>query len=244
MLLAGCEKQPEAIENEQIEQVETGNTEDIKEKADKKKALEDEAELREKKYRYEQNEAYKMFYGTWEYTEVVSQYRNLCGDEGYEELIGTRVSYFPTAYRCNKNFIPTIVVAGEKSLAEDNESDELIGTQVKYLPEKYRWNKNSINYLNYIISMIPQTEDPDDPNFKDWMQFDMKELISDELYYIGVQIANKPEDTEGVYMGTKLLLKGDNTMYALEDDCIYELKRVEYIEGHDPYDIISYQIKR
>ena len=363
------EQQPEAIENEQIEQVEIDKTEDIKEKADKKKAdkkkaLEDEAKLREKKYKYEQNEAYKMFYGTWEYTEVVSQYRKLCGDEGYEELIGTRVSYYPTAYRCNKVFVPnptylmsifpqdpngynlflvdqinltellpdadyfvwveivdkpgtnegeylgsefflkddntiyafdynciyelkrvgyiddttdtelvlggeknpeereyhvyrqkdayklfygtwefTSVVAGEKCLAEDNESDELIGTQVKYLPEKYRWNKNSINYPNYIISMIPQTADSDDPNFEDWMQYDMKELIPDEPYYIGVQIANKPEDTEGVYMGTKFFLKDDNTMYALEDDCIYELKRVEYIEGYDPYDIISYHEK-
>lgn len=98
MLLAGCEKQPEAIENEQIEQVEIGNTEDIKEKADKKKALEDEAELREKKYRYEQNEAYKMFYGTWEYYSVISQHRRLGGDEGYEKLLGTQVTYLPEKY--------------------------------------------------------------------------------------------------------------------------------------------------
>lgn len=363
------EQQSEAIENEQIEQVEIDKTEDIKEKADKKKAdkkkaLEDEAELREKKYKYEQNNTYKMFYGTWEFTSVVSQHGRLGGDEGYEELIGTQVTYSPDIYRCNKNIVTdptyfmfifpqdpdsynpflgdqrqinlidlmpdaryfvwiqivdksgsyeepclgtefflkddntiyafnynciyelkrvgyiddtkdtelilegekkpeereyrlhrqkdayklfygtwefTSVVAGEKYLAEDNESDELIGTQVKYLPEKYRWNKNSINYPNYIISMIPQTADPDDPNFEDWMQYDMKELIPDELYYIGIQIANKPEDTEGVYMGTKFLLKDDNTMYALEDDCIYELKRVEYIEGYDRYDIISYQ---
>lgn len=379
-LLMGCvgvetetaqqtEQQSEAIENEQIEQVEIDKTEDIKEKADKKKAdkkkaLEDEAELREKKYKYEQNNTYKMFYGTWEFTSVVSQHGRLGGDEGYEELIGTQVTYSPDIYRCNKNIVTdptyfmfifpqdpdsynpflgdqrqinlidlmpdaryfvwiqivdksgsyeepclgtefflkddntiyafnynciyelkrvgyiddtkdtelilegeknpeereyrlhrqkdayklfygtwefTSVVAGEKYLAEDNESDELIGTQVKYLPEKYRWNKNSINYPNYIISMIPQTADPDDPNFEDWMQYDMKELIPDELYYIGIQIANKPEDTEGVYMGTKFLLKDDNTMYALEDDCIYELKRVEYIEGYDRYDIISYQ---
>ena len=358
------EQQPEAIENEQIEQVEIDKTEDIKEKADKKKALEDEAELREKKYKYEQNNTYKMFYGTWEYTSVVSQHGRLGGDEGYEEIIGTQVTYSPEIYRCNKNIVTdptyfmfifpqdpdsynpflgdqrqinlidlmpdaryfvwiqivdksgpyegpclgtefflkddntiyafnynciyelkrvgyiddttdtelilegeknpeereyrvhrqkdayklfygtwefTSVVSGQKCLDEDNESDELIGTQVKYLPEKYRWNKNSINYPNYIISMIPQTADPDDPNFEDWMQYDMKELIPDELYYIGIQIANKPEDTEGVYKGTKFLLKDDSTMYALEDDCIYELKRVEYIEGYDPYDIISYQ---
>lgn len=114
MLLAGCEKQPEAIENEQIEQVEIGNTEDIKEKADKKKALEDEAELREKKYRYEQNEAYKMFYGTWEYYSVVSQHRRLGGDEGYEKLLGTQVTYLPEKYECagdivsNPNYLMSI----------------------------------------------------------------------------------------------------------------------------------------
>ena len=110
-LLMGCvgvetetaqqtEQQSEAIENEQIEQVEIDKTEDIKEKADKKKAdkkkaLEDEAELREKKYKYEQNNTYKMFYGTWEFTSVVSQHGRLGGDEGYEELIGTQVTYSP-----------------------------------------------------------------------------------------------------------------------------------------------------
>lgn len=365
MLLVGCEKQPEAIENEQMEQVEIDITENIKKEADTEMALEDDVELTEKKeLRYEQNDVYKMFYGTWEYTDIVSKHSRLGGDEGYEEIIGTQVTYSPEKYHCNesiitqptylmsifpqdsdsynpflgdqrqinlKDLIPdahyfvwvqvvnksepnegeylgtefflkddntmyafdynciyelkrvgyiedttntesildgektekvkvhrkcrqtdaykifygtwefTSVVSKQKSLDEDKKSEELIGIRVTYLPKKYECNENYINYPNYMIAIIPQTADSNNPNFEDWMQFDMKELIPDEPYYIGVQIVNKSEASEGVYRGTKFFLKDDNTMYALEDNCIYELKRVEYIEGYDPYDIISYQ---
>lgn len=107
MLLAGCIGQTEPVEIVPTEIVEEEATAEAETTAEEEMLLEDDKEPEEKKeHVYEQNEAYKMFYGTWEFTEVVSQYRKLCGDEGYEELIGTRVSYYPTAYRCNKNFIP------------------------------------------------------------------------------------------------------------------------------------------
>ena len=318
----------------------------------------------EKNTAYDQNSIYKMFYGTWEFTDVVSEHSRLGGDEGYKEALGKQVTYSPEIYCSDdsiiiqptylmsifpqdsdtynpflgyqkqinlKDLIPdahyfvwvqvvnkskpyegeylgtefflkddntmyafdyncifelkrvgyiedttntesilegektprereyrryrqtdayklfygtwkfTSVVLKQNSLDEDKESEELIGTRVTYLPKKYECNENYINYPNYMIAIIPQSADSNNPNFEDWMQFDMKELIPDELYYIGVQIVNKPEDSEDVYRGTRFFLKDDNTMYALEDDCIYELKRVEYIEGYDPYDIISYQ---
>ena len=41
--------------------------------------------------------------------------------------------------------------------------------------------------------------------------------------------------------GKKLILKNDNTMYAIENNCIYELERVEYVRWYDPEETITYQ---
>lgn len=65
---------------------------------------------------YQQNDAYKIFYGKWEVTEVISQHR-LGGDVGYEDIIGRQIVYLPEVYECNgisienPNYLMTIFPA-------------------------------------------------------------------------------------------------------------------------------------
>ncbi len=63
-----------------------------------------------------QNDANKVFYGTWEYTSVISQHAQLGGDEGYEGLLGKKVIYAQDFFQCegcspidNPNYLITIV---------------------------------------------------------------------------------------------------------------------------------------
>lgn len=51
------------------------------------------------------NNDYQMFYGTWQYTEVVSQHTRLGGDEGYEDLIGKCVTYQQDYFECGETII-------------------------------------------------------------------------------------------------------------------------------------------
>ena len=50
---------------------------------------------------YVQNDAYKMFYGTWEITGIVSEHTRLGGDEGYEDVLGMQIVYTPDEYKNN-----------------------------------------------------------------------------------------------------------------------------------------------
>lgn len=72
----------------------------------------------------EQNAAYKLFYGTWEITQVVYQHRNQ-GDEGYEDILGMQITYLPEMYGFGgmvkvdtPNYIMAIVPLG-RSFIED-----------------------------------------------------------------------------------------------------------------------------
>lgn len=44
---------------------------------------------------YQNNDGYKLFYGSWEYEEVVSQHKRIGGDENYNNLIGKKLTYHP-----------------------------------------------------------------------------------------------------------------------------------------------------
>lgn len=73
----------------------------------------------------EQNDAYKLFYGTWEITQVVLQHRNQ-GDEGYEDILGVQVTYLPEMYGFggivkvnNPNYIMSIVPLNGHSYISD-----------------------------------------------------------------------------------------------------------------------------
>lgn len=197
MLLVGCIGQTEPVEVEPAEIVEAEAT------AEEEMLLEDDKEPEEKKeHVYEQNEAYKMFYGTWEYSSVVSQHRSLGGDEGYEELLGT---------------------------------------QVTYLPEKYECAKDTVSNPNYLMSIYPLDDEHYCPFYEEQRVY-IGDLLSDAQYFVWVQIVDKPTDIEkheNIYLGSEFVLKDDNTIYSFDMDCIYELKRVSYIEDYDPYNTIS-----
>jgi len=69
----------------------------------------------------------------------------------------------------------------------------------------------------------------------------MKELVPNEPYYICIKVCNMVRDKKD--QGRKLILKNDNTMYAIENNCIYELERIRYVDGYDPMEIISYNYR-
>lgn len=56
------------------------------------------AEIDASGHHYAQNSAYKLFYGTWEVTSVISEHRLLGGDEGYEDVLNTQITYLPEYY--------------------------------------------------------------------------------------------------------------------------------------------------
>lgn len=153
----------------------------------------------ERKIVYEQNEAYKLFYGTWEISSVVSRHRSQGGNEGYEDVIGMEVTYLSKSYGY-----------GDDILVSDPEY------QIYVMPMSAaalsRQEKN-------IYSLLPEAE-----------------------YYVWVEIANLPGDNKNgefsgqdEYIGSTFFLKDDNTMYCVNNNCIYEMTRVDYIPDHFRY---------
>lgn len=115
-LIAGC-NQSNMAEDEKIMQTDTSasETEEISE------IIEEVAENQTTEIEeniYQQNDAYKIFYGTWEITSVVCEHSRLGGDDGYEDVIGWQIIYLPTLYECNgvsienPNYLMTIFPAG------------------------------------------------------------------------------------------------------------------------------------
>ena len=56
--------------------------------------------------------------------------------------------------------------------------------------------------------------------------------------YICVNVCSTVKDEKD--RGKKLILKNDNTMYAIENNCIYELERIEHIWNYDPEETVTY----
>lgn len=157
---------------------------------------------------YEQNDAYKLFYGTWEVTSIVSEHVRLGGDEGCEDILGMRITY---------------------------------------LPDKYEFGGIvSIENPNYLMSIFPT----DSPFLNMQEQVSMKTLMPDSDYFVWVQIVDKPTSSEAVtgmdfglevYVGNEFFIKDDNTLYCFDYNCIYELKRVNYLDDYDPQSTPAYQ---
>lgn len=156
---------------------------------------------------YDQNDAYKLFYGTWEVTSIVSEHVRLGGDEGCEDILGM---------------------------------------QITYLPDKYEFGGIvSIENPNYLMSIFPT----DSPFLNMQEQVSMKTLMPDSDYFVWVQIVDKPTSSEAVtgkdfglepYVGDEFFIKDDNTLYCFNYNCIYELKRVNHMDGYDPQSTLSY----
>jgi len=147
---------------------------------------------------YEQNDAYKLFYGTWEVTSIVSEHGRLGGDEGYEDILGM---------------------------------------QITYLPDKYEFGGIvSIDNPNYLMSVFPINS----YFLSDQRQASVTTLMPDSDYFVWVQIVDKPTTETGMdygfesYVGNEFFVGDDNTLYSFDYNCIYELKRVSYMDDYDP----------
>ena len=160
---------------------------------------EDETNEAERRIVCVQNEVYKLFYGTWEISRVVSRHRSLGGNEGYEDVIGMEVTYLSKSYGY-----------GDDILVNDPE------------------------YQIYVMPMSAAA--------LSWQEKNIYSLLPGAEYYVWVEVANVPEDNKNgelsgqdKYIGSTFFLKDDNTMYCVNNNCIYEMTRVDYIPNHFHY---------
>lgn len=167
--------------------------------SEKENGEENEINEAERKIVYEQNEAYKLYYGTWEICSVVSQHSRLGGNDGYEDVLGTEVTYLPNSYGYGDN------------------------VQV-----------NDPKYQIYIMPMSAAA--------LSWQERNIYSLLPGAEYFVWVEVANLPEDNKNgdifepdKYIGNTFFIKDENTMYCVNNNCIYEMTRVDFIPNHDDY---------
>ena len=204
MLLTGCKNQPESIDSTLTDVADTeqagANEQETNIGNDTQTETESANSTPERKGpKYKADDAYKFFYGVWEFTNVISQHGRLGGDEGYEDVIGTQVAYSPDVYLCNENVV---------------------------------------RYPTYLMYIFPQDPDRYNPFLEDQRQINLKNLLPDARYFIWIQIVNKGGiDFEGDILGNEFFLKDENTMYAFDYNCIYEMKRIGGVEDINIDDI-------
>ncbi len=101
-------------------------------------------------YHYKQNDAYSLFYGTWEITDIVSESRYLGGDEGCEDILGMQVTYLPDQYEFggsvtveDPNYLISILPTDSRLLFDQRQvsmdtllpdSDYLVWVQIADIP--------------------------------------------------------------------------------------------------------------
>ena len=133
-------------------------------------------------------------------------------------------------------------IVWEQEGQQDNpEHEDLLETQVLYTSGSYGWTQTDADIVTetsgYKIYLFSENEDDYSSFMESDLQINMKELVPDEPYYICVEVCDVMKDEKD--RGKKLILKNDNTMYAVENNCIYELERVEHEEGYDPEKTIT-----
>ena len=168
-----------------------------------------------------QRDAYKMFYGGWKYKKIVWEQEGQQGTPEPEDLLGTLVLYIGGGYGWTQTDDDDI----------DSQTDDNIDIQM--VDDIITGN------AGYKIYLFSENEDDYSSFLESDLQIDMKELVPDEPYYICVNVCSTVKDEKD--RGKKLILKNDNTMYAIENNCIYELERVEHIWNYDPEETITYQ---
>ncbi len=105
---------------------------------------------RDDQHYYKQNEAYKLFYGTWEIADIVSESRYLGGDEGCEDILGMQVTYLPDQYELggsvtveDPNYLISILPTDSRLLFDQRqvsmdtllpESDYFVWVQIADIP--------------------------------------------------------------------------------------------------------------
>ena len=167
-----------------------------------------------------QRDAYKMFYGGWKYKKIVWEQEGQQGTPEPEDLLGTLVLYIGGGYGWTQTDDDNI----------DSQTDDNIDIQM--VDDIITGN------AGYKIYLFSENEDDYSSFLESDLQIDMKELVPDEPYYICVNVCSTVKDEKD--RGKKLILKNDNTMYAIENNCIYELERIEHIWNYDPEETITY----
>ena len=197
MLLTGCKNQSESMDSTLPDVTDTEQSGVDEQETNIENAAQIETESANSTPerngpKYKVDDAYKFFYGVWEFTDVVSQHGRLGGDEGYEDVIGTQVAYSHDVYLCNENVV---------------------------------------RYPTYLMYIFPQDPDRYNSFLEDQRQINLKNLLPDARYFIWIQIVNKGGiDFEGDILGNEFFLKDENTMYAFDYNCIYEMKRIGEVE--------------
>ena len=166
-----------------------------------------------------QRDAYKMFYGGWKYKKIVWEQEGQQGTPEPEDLLGTLVLYIGGGYGWTQTDDDDI----------DSQTDDNIDIQMV--------DNIITGNAGYKIYLFSENEDDYSSFLESDLQIDMKELVPDEPYYICVKVCDVMRDEKD--RGKKLILKNDNTIYAVENNCIYELERVEHEEGYDPEKTIT-----
>ncbi len=149
---------------------------------------------------HQDNDGYKLFYGNWEYVEVVSQHQRIGADENYNNLMGKKVTYHP---------------------------------------EYFENNSGKINAPTYLVSIYPLNQNNYNQFFPE--QIGLEVLLPSAEYFIIVQVVNKPDNLKLELNGFTIIVGDNNTLYAFDNNCIYKLKRVGYIEGYDSNSEPQYQ---
>ena len=168
-----------------------------------------------------QRDAYKMFYGGWKYKKIVWEQEGQQGTPEPEDLLGTLVLYIGGGYGWTQTDDDDI----------DSQTDDNIDIQMV--------DNIITGNAGYKIYLFSENEDDYSSFLESDLQIDMKELVPDEPYYICVNVCSTVKDEKD--RGKKLILKNDNTMYAIENNCIYKLERIEHIWNYDPEETITYQ---
>lgn len=105
---------------------------------------------------------------------------------------------------------------------------DLIGTEVTYGPKEYCiGNEIVVNNPLYQMFVMPMS-----PAVLSDQERNLYSLLPESAYYVWVEIANLPADNENretsgtdPYVGSTFFLKDDNTMYCINNNCIYEMTR-------------------
>ena len=127
----------------------------------------------------------------------------------------------------------TKVVSQHSGLGGDEGYEDVIGTQVAYSPDIYLCNGNVIRYPTYLMNIFPQDPDRYNPFLGDQRQTNLEDLLPGARYFIWIQIVNKggvDSEADGELLGTEFFLKDEDTMYAFDYNCIYEMKRIGGVE--------------
>lgn len=123
------------------------------------------------------------------------------------------------------------VVSQHMRLGGDEGFNNLLGKTVTYHSEYFEDSLGKINNPTYLISIYPINQNEYNQFFLE--QIGIEELLPQRNYFVLIQIVNKSDELKTGLNGFTFIIKDNNTMYSFDNNCIYELARVGYIDYYD-----------